>query len=396
MANTLKFGNSEWYGKEDTILAYNDENNNFKPLPFAFSRASSATVVNKAGLIETVGSGEPRIDYYDNTDGAMLLEPSRTNIHINSENFSDTLQGASATFGTITSPNGTLNASTIASTVDGNYKGFFETYSLTDQTYTFSAFVKYNNHQWISIYRIGQNISRFDVQNGVFGNNPSNLKAEDYGNGWYRLIFTFDASVGTNYFYIYTSEPNAENSQTGDSFYLYGVQQEIGSYPTSYIPTSGSTVTRVAETCNDAGTASTFNASEGTFFIKVNYINTTESFRISISDNTSNNKIIIATLNNKYYYEVRAVDTSVSASILSTIPQTTNEVLLAGTWKQNEFKFFINGTKIGEDTLGNSPNELNTVRFNNLATNQPFYGRARDLRVYNTVLTDAELTALTS
>ena len=80
MANTLKFGNGEWYGKKDTILAYNDENSNYKPLPFDFSRASSATVVNKDGLIETVGSGQPRIDYKDDSEGALLLEPSRTNL----------------------------------------------------------------------------------------------------------------------------------------------------------------------------------------------------------------------------------------------------------------------------------------------------------------------------
>ena len=48
--NTLKFGNGEWYGKEDTILAYNSENNNYKPLPFTFERASTATRVNKEGL----------------------------------------------------------------------------------------------------------------------------------------------------------------------------------------------------------------------------------------------------------------------------------------------------------------------------------------------------------
>ena len=41
--NTLKFGNGEWYGKKDTILAYNDENSNFKPLPFSFDRDTSAT-----------------------------------------------------------------------------------------------------------------------------------------------------------------------------------------------------------------------------------------------------------------------------------------------------------------------------------------------------------------
>ena len=63
MANTLKFGNGNWATKEGSALAYNDENGNFKPLPFDFSRASNATVVNKDGLIEVVGSGQPRIDF---------------------------------------------------------------------------------------------------------------------------------------------------------------------------------------------------------------------------------------------------------------------------------------------------------------------------------------------
>ena len=85
MANTLKFGNGEWYGKKDTILAYNDENSNYKPLPFDFSRASKATVINKDGLIETVGSGQPRIDYKDDSEGALLLEPQRTNLVTYSE-----------------------------------------------------------------------------------------------------------------------------------------------------------------------------------------------------------------------------------------------------------------------------------------------------------------------
>ena len=82
MANTLKFGNGEWYGKKDTILAYNDENNNYKPLLFDFSRASSATRVNKDGLIETVGGGQARIDFKDDSKGALLLEPSRTNLFL--------------------------------------------------------------------------------------------------------------------------------------------------------------------------------------------------------------------------------------------------------------------------------------------------------------------------
>ena len=85
MANTLKFGAGQWATKEGSTLAYNDENDNYKPLPFTFTRASNATVVNKAGLIETVGNGIPRIDFLGNTQGALKLEPQRTNYHIQME-----------------------------------------------------------------------------------------------------------------------------------------------------------------------------------------------------------------------------------------------------------------------------------------------------------------------
>jgi len=89
MANTLKFGAGQWATKEGSTLAYNDESDNFKPLPFDFTRASSGTVVNKAGLIETVGNGIPRIDFLGNTQGALKLEPQRTNLITQSEAFGD-------------------------------------------------------------------------------------------------------------------------------------------------------------------------------------------------------------------------------------------------------------------------------------------------------------------
>ena len=80
MAQTLKFGNKVWAAKEDSVLAYNDINNNYKPLPFSFARASIGTRVNKDGLIETMGQDIARIDYTDSADGVLLLEPSSTNL----------------------------------------------------------------------------------------------------------------------------------------------------------------------------------------------------------------------------------------------------------------------------------------------------------------------------
>ena len=83
MANTLNLGDGNWATREDSLLGYNLENNNFKPLPFDFTRSSSATRINKNGLIERINREKPRIDFLGNTKGALLLEPQRTNLFLN-------------------------------------------------------------------------------------------------------------------------------------------------------------------------------------------------------------------------------------------------------------------------------------------------------------------------
>ena len=63
MAQKLKFGNGTWATKKGSTLAYNDENSNFKPIPFTTTRDSIATRVNKEGLIEVVCNDVPSVIY---------------------------------------------------------------------------------------------------------------------------------------------------------------------------------------------------------------------------------------------------------------------------------------------------------------------------------------------
>ena len=160
---TIQLGGGNWAGKTDNLLGYYKEGERFYKQDFTFSRSTTGT--------------------YTDSDGYIQEMPY--NLASYSEDYTNSLQGASTTFGTITSPTSKLNASTITTTANGTYKGWFESYTLIGSTdYTFSFYVKYNNKQWLSFYHIGSAIAKFDVQNGVFGSNSIGMTKEDVGNGW--------------------------------------------------------------------------------------------------------------------------------------------------------------------------------------------------------------------
>jgi len=98
----------------------------------------------------------------------------------------------------------------------------------------------------------------FDLQNGLVYE-PSNntiyksAEIEDVGNGWYRgTVRVVSTSTSDLYFQIvqYTAAFGGQQYVgTGtDCFHLWGIQTEnTDGQPSSYIPTSGATVTRAAE-----------------------------------------------------------------------------------------------------------------------------------------------------
>ncbi len=280
MANTLKFGNGQWATKEGSVLGYNSENNNYKPLPFTFDRASSATRVNKDGLIETVGADQPRVDYLNDSKGALLLEPSRTNLITYSEDFTQWSfkTGVSVLSNEIISVDGNLNGSKIETTANGSrYVG--DNYTLSTGDNPFSVFAKKGINNWIYLNVIKDGTNNwnytFDLDNGLIGQSNSSAysttaKIEDYGNGWYRCSITANVtSAGVFTARIYCADSATDVSTLiGANIYIYGAQLEAGSYETSIINTSGSAVTRVADNAYQQNVTQVIGQSEGTMFIE--------------------------------------------------------------------------------------------------------------------------------
>jgi hypothetical protein len=412
--NTLKFGNGEWYGKKDTILAYNDENSNYKPLPFNFSRASKATVINKDGLIEEVGSGQPRIDFKDNTKGALLLEPSRRNSITHSNDFSQSgwdnvAYPVTITSNSIISPDGSLNANLITPT-SGSSRHAIRNLSVSatsGATYTLSAFVKKGGSRYVVFGDAGDSLWRVvtaDLNNGVITNEyNSSGTITAYKNGWYRITCVITrTNSGTIQFSLGASETSSNSglpsfNNTSLSVYAYGCQIEANSsYPTSYIPTSGSAVTRLADSCSQTVPDGVIGQTEGVLYAELGSIpsEAIDDVFIELSDGTSNNRILFYADSNSYIRNQIKASGSIS-SLINTNVTVSSNMKIAITYKSNEAKVFINGVQYGGTDTSVVVPSVNKMNLENYTGARSQTSTLKDVKLYNTVLTDQELIALT-
>ncbi len=381
MANTLKLGAGKWATGTDTVLAFNDENNNFKPLPFDFSRASSATVVNQSGLIETVGSGEPRIDFKDNTKGALLLEPQRTNLILYSQDFSNASWNTSSTRSvdfaptSTTDPEGKTNAYRVTSTASNNQVAIFGSI-ISGQVYTNSIYVRRVSGSGNIILR---NV-----------NNEENNFQLSVSDGWKRIETTATSTSTFGRLYI--------NLQTvGDVIEIWGGQVEQGSYPTSYIPTSGQSggVTRVGDVCSQTVPDGVIGQTEGTFYLDFKKEhNALETW--SINDGSSSNRVYMGFNNSDFISQVRSSSGAAQASFTTGLNNNTR-YKCALAYKFNDFVLYINGVQIGTDNSGVVPLNMSKLSaYASTSSDAPFFSPTNDVKLYNTRLSNSELQALTT
>ena len=407
MAETLKLGNGNWATKKESLLAYNSENNNFKPLPFNFTRNSSATRVNKEGLIEVVSNNEPRIDFKDSSEGALFLEPQRSNLITYSEDFSQwTPTAATILSNELISPNGTINADKIiATSVTSQHRINFTSSNTSGET-TFSFFAK--SAEYNSCWgRIGLSTALFDLENGLSASTSPDITAsiENYGNGWYRCVVTKSSSSANEVCRINITTSYFDTSDfLGDNIsgiYIYGAQLEQGSYATSYIPTSGGIGTRVADVCNKGGNEQVINSTEGVLYFETKgFIDVpSSSVYIQLSKNgeaSFNNSLTIQHRNNGYL-RVYVNGTATSDIHFNENIDFTENHKIAVLYKLNGYKLFIDGVS---KSLFGTPTQTVFSGLDNLSFDfrdaLNWNGSIKDVRIYNTALTDQELIALTS
>jgi hypothetical protein len=385
-----------------------------------FTRASTATFTGSNGLIQTAAIDAPRFDYNPTTLAplGLLIEEQRTNLLTYSEQFDNaawTKTRSSITADATTSPDGTQDADKLVEDTATNTHDMTVSASFTSGTaYTLSIYAKQAGRN-LRIYfpsgAFGSAFSAvFDLSAGTATIALTGTVASitNVGNGWYRCSITQTATASvTSIFTLRLIEGASTTSYTGDGtsgIYIWGAQLEAGAFPTSYIPTEASQVTRSADLASMTGTnfSSWFNATEGTFFNNVFLRNapaTNLGSIYAVSNGTSAERILVS-MGTGAGGNINAVVTDNSVLQAQTINgslSAAGKYKYANAYQLNDFASVANGGSAAADTSGTLPTVDRLFFGANAVGNTGFLnGTISQIAYYPRRLANSELQAITA
>jgi hypothetical protein len=372
---------------------------------FDFSRSGSATRINSQGLIETVGNGVSRLNY-PLIDGVVsgcphhILEPARTNLFPYSEDFSvsnwskygaGTGVAPTLTSNYAISPDGTLNASRLqfnkgSGTSSGDMSILNDNITVSSgATTSKSVYVKSNTSEEYDI-----------VVYGASDASGTNIKKVRVTSEWQRVDVYKTVSSTTSGITIGLREINVTGLSDTADVLVWGAQIEEGSYPTSYIPTNGSTVTRSEETANGSGDADTFNDSEGVLFADISALADDRTARYFSLNNGASNRVRFGYGTSTNSVRLFVVSTTTQLDLTVQLSDITLFNKFAVKYKANDFAIWVNGIEVATDTNANTPVGLVQLNFDNCCGTDNLYGNTKQIQYYDSALTDSELETLTS
>ena len=353
------------------------------------SYIETTTAPVSAGLLGDM----PRLDYSGGaTCPSLLLEPSRVNI-IDQSEYIDALAktGVTITANETTSPEGVVNASKVAYASGAAY--LVGGSSLTTGTdYTFSGFFKADESNYVIVNQAGAGAKNafYNLADGTHsGASGITTDMIDYGNGWYRIIYTDNLLYNSIRIYMSGNGSYGNYPSVGEGFFAWGFQTEQASYPTSYIPTYGSASTRAKDffVMNlITNGITTPIQTEATLFVEFEKPNTGENVDLMRWKGTG-------ALGRGYLYNTAAGWASDwGSSQQLNIGIGNNKV----AWRLDSLTSgtdFVNGTK-GTGSSGTAWSDIRELRFN--AEGGGGVLRVKQILLFPTALTDAECISLTT
>lgn len=342
--------------------------------------SNPATYVDSSGVITAATNNQPRFNYDPVTlvCKGLLIEESRQNKYTYSNTLDNVIWVQSfvtVTTAAFTAPDGSATSYVIVPTAgNASFRELQQNTSVTSGvTYCISGYYRQKEHRYVQIIgssaAFGTFYVNFDLQTGTetaFSAGTSTVVGRGITpakNGWYRVwaavtaLSTTSSRLAVDIIAAPTDVRGVAFVANGtDGLYAFGAQFEQGSFPTSYIPTTTTALTRNADTATMTGTNFTnwFNPNEGTFAAW----GTAEQLSafISAEDGTINRRI-----------QVRHNGLSSGQLVVSNGPNQANIITTAssfpirtlgkvvGGYKVDNFGVAANASSVVTDLLGTVP-----------------------------------------
>ena len=391
-----------------------------------FTRDSLGTYVDELSIIRTVSNNTPRFDH-DPTTGeslGLLIEESRTNLCINSTSSSawgTPFQLTKNASKTITAPSGDIDAYEWTETTDSTtHLNNGPTITISSgSSYSISAFFKktagtVDRGYFLQWYKSGGQTVKVSyvpstdttyISNSGGASAPTNVSVVTYPNGWYKISFTAALAETSALAIVGLTNASGNTSFTGDTsgkHSFWGLQYEAGSFPTSYIPTSGSTVTRARDYAKITGTnfSDFYNKDEGTLFVnykldKSNYLYSpvgVDMVKFEADGNSGGHSIRIVSSVSTPQLDAHGVDDSAVQFDLVGINLSDGlkDYFVAQAFALNDVAVSFNGAAPQTDT------SVTVVEWDKLHIGTtPRRAHYKSVKYYNKRLPNAQLQGLT-
>ena len=344
-----------------------------------------------------------RIDY-STGEPVLLLEPQRTNYLLQSNQFDTTWTTPNATvLGGQSGIYGSSDAWKLIQNTNAGFHYIQQSVNLTGD-YVYSIYAKKGEYEGISFFMpnpvTGVNsATTFNLTSGTFTSNTHEGTFLNIGNGWYRLSLKTKLS-GIHNINAYVNQ-TIQQSETGDGtsgIYIQNAQLELGSYPTSYIPTTSATVTRNQDVCDKTSATALIGQTEGTVLIDIDLkLNNRFQTLWSLSDGISTSDFILV-----YHTDVNTLSArmrigGVDQILINTATLPQGRYKLAMAYKENDVAFYVNGSLVGTDNSCAVPSPLNKISLTQIGTIiNVREGFTKGFALWKTRLTNAELATLTT
>ena len=389
---------------------------------------SIGTRVNNIGYIEPITtSGTPRLDYYTSSGvpecPALLVEPSGTNLCLQSENFGTSPWNPFdvAITGNVTGtldPAGGNTADQIFETAVATNHFLAQTTTTTGGiTYVGSVFLKkaVGSPDWMQVAYSTTGLggfANFNLTSGTVGNVGAGCtgRIENYGNGWYRCTLVQTASVGGasgGPVIVFTNNTNPTAryvnylGNVATSIYAWGAQLETGSVATSYIPTTTGSVTRAADVISVSGAVSgAIGQTEGTIYAEVDIRNlTTADFAriVTLRETANANNFFEIEKRSSTQLRISARLNSGTTTTFLTHPNAfqlgTNKIAFA--YQDGNYAMGFNGVVATSSQAGMTSSLNQVILGSSTSSVAQLNDRIRAAALYTTRLTNADLVLLT-